>query len=333
MNILKTCIVSTFLGDNQEFKIKGQWQSELARSVWSADVSCLLYFSTVIAKKKLCRETVSLDTVWPTLYPRKSTSLPSAEGWNSSQYRRSGSVLIIRPKYTEMHLVWSDPHMAHDTCFYCSPVRMSRPSIAPSPLTSLLTAGTESSAAFRFGCPPRIGAPMLDRLRWLRAVNRLFKSGNRGFASWNSLMLNFTIGYFRQHNCIIKAWVKANATCFDLKSHPQAKLRTMKFFTMWLRAFGTQGQKPAHHCMKKPVTVSHKKVIRRDATDPEQKAVRDYKEQVDRNTSPSPTLSTGKLINRRINTTTSNITTRSPISEQRPQEIAHVTYLTLISLQ
>ena len=44
--------------------------------------------------------------------------------------------------------------------------------------------------------------------------------------------------YFRQHNYIIKAWVKANATCFDLKSHPQAKLRTMKFFTVWLRAFG-----------------------------------------------------------------------------------------------
>jgi len=45
--------------------------------------------------------------------------------------------------------------------------------------------------------------------------------------------------YFRQHNYIIKASVKANATCFDLKSHPQAKLRTMKFFTVWLCAFGT----------------------------------------------------------------------------------------------
>jgi len=35
--------------------------------------------------------------------------------------------------------------------------------------------------------------------------------------------------YFRQHNYIIEARVKANATCFDLKCHPQAKLRTMKF--------------------------------------------------------------------------------------------------------
>ena len=43
--------------------------------------------------------------------------------------------------------------------------------------------------------------------------------------------------YFRQHNCIIKVQVKANATCFDLKSHSQAKLRNMKFFTVWLRAF------------------------------------------------------------------------------------------------
>jgi len=37
--------------------------------------------------------------------------------------------------------------------------------------------------------------------------------------------------HFSQHSCIIKAEVKA--TCFDLKSHRQAKLRTMKFFTMW----------------------------------------------------------------------------------------------------
>jgi len=43
--------------------------------------------------------------------------------------------------------------------------------------------------------------------------------------------IHFINIYFCQHNYIIKAWVKANATCFDLKSHPQAKLRTMKFFT------------------------------------------------------------------------------------------------------
>jgi len=42
--------------------------------------------------------------------------------------------------------------------------------------------------------------------------------------------------YFSQHTYIIKAYVKA--TCFDLKSHRQVKLRTMKFFTMWLCAFG-----------------------------------------------------------------------------------------------
>ena len=44
--------------------------------------------------------------------------------------------------------------------------------------------------------------------------------------------------YFRQHSYVIKAWVRANTTCFDLKSHPQFKLRTMKFFTVWLLAFG-----------------------------------------------------------------------------------------------
>jgi len=47
-------------------------------------------------------------------------------------------------------------------------------------------------------------------------------------------------------------------------------------------------------------------------------------------TRPHPTPSTGKLKSKRTNTTTTDITTRSPISEQRPQEIAQVTYLTLI---
>ena len=73
--------------------------------------------------------------------------------------------------------------------------------------------------------------------------------------------------FFIQHNYIIKAQVKA--TCFDLKSHCQAKLRSIKFFTMCLRAF--------HNCR-----------IRQDATDPKQKSVTDYKEQVDRHPPPNP---------------------------------------------
>jgi len=62
-----------------------------------------------------------------------------------------------------------------------------------------------------------------------------------------------------------------------------------------------------------------KKLIRQDATDPKQKAVTDYKEQLDSHT---PTPSTGKLKSRRTDTTTTDITTKSPISEQWPQEIA-----------
>jgi len=42
--------------------------------------------------------------------------------------------------------------------------------------------------------------------------------------------------YFSQHKYIIKAKVKA--TCLNLKGHRQANLRTMKFFTVWLCAFG-----------------------------------------------------------------------------------------------
>jgi len=46
--------------------------------------------------------------------------------------------------------------------------------------------------------------------------------------------IHFINIYFRQHNYIIKSWVKANATFFDLKCYPQAKLKTMKFFTVVL---------------------------------------------------------------------------------------------------
>ena len=60
------------------------------------------------------------------------------------------------------------------------------------------------------------------------------------------------------------------------------------------------------------------KLTRQDATDPKQKAVTDNKEQVD---SPPPNIHR-KTKNRRTNTTTTDITTRSPISEQRSQEIA-----------
>jgi len=41
--------------------------------------------------------------------------------------------------------------------------------------------------------------------------------------------------YFSQNNYILKSWFKA--ACFDLKIHRQSKLRTRKFFTMWLCAF------------------------------------------------------------------------------------------------
>jgi len=54
----------------------------------------------------------------------------------------------------------------------------------------------------------------------------------------------------------------------------------------------TQGQKPVHYCMKKPATASHKN--RQDATDPTKKAIRDYKEQVDRNTPYNGKLKTGE---------------------------------------
>jgi len=75
---------------------------------------------------------------------------------------------------------------------------------------------------------------------------------------------------------------------------------------------------------------SHKKkLIRHEATDPKQKAVAENKKQVYRHT-PPPTPTTGKLEKRRTNTNTTDITTRSPISEQSPQEIAHVTYFTPI---
>jgi len=65
------------------------------------------------------------------------------------------------------------------------------------------------------------------------------------------------------------------------------------------------------------------KLTRKFATDPKQKAVTDYKEQVDRPLHPTPpSPSTGKLKSGRTNTTTTDITTRSPISEQQSQQLA-----------
>jgi len=60
-----------------------------------------------------------------------------------------------------------------------------------------------------------------------------------------------------------------------------------------------------------------------DATHPKQEAATDCKEQVDRHLPPTPTPpSTRKLKSRRTNKTTTDTTTRNPISEQRSQEIA-----------
>ena len=52
--------------------------------------------------------------------------------------------------------------------------------------------------------------------------------------------IHFINIYFRQYNYIIKARVKANATCFDLKSHRQAKLRTVKFLQCGCAHLGSQ---------------------------------------------------------------------------------------------
>jgi len=104
-------------------------------------------------------------------------------------------------------------------------------------------------------------------------------------------------------------------------------VETMKFFTMWLCVVGslsppsgsdsytgTEARSPLHEDAGNRLT---EKLTRQDATDPKQKAVTDYyKEQVDR--PPPPIHRESK--NRRTNTTTKDITTRSPISEQRSQE-------------
>jgi len=77
--------------------------------------------------------------------------------------------------------------------------------------------------------------------QWLRECAPMFRYRYIACLVCNNfsvVYIHFINVYFRQHTYIIKAWVKPNATYFDLKSHPQAKLRTMKFFTVWLRAFG-----------------------------------------------------------------------------------------------
>jgi hypothetical protein len=72
---------------------------------------------------------------------------------------------------------------------------------------------------------------------WRKSIT--FFKGFAGFSrAWRIIIYSLINIHFRQHSYITKAWIKANATCFDLKCHHQAKLRDMKFFTVWLRAFG-----------------------------------------------------------------------------------------------
>ena len=91
--------------------------------------------------------------------------------------------------------------------------------------------------------------------------------------------------YFSQHNYIIKAWVKA--TCFDLKSHRQTKLSEA---IPPPRYTGTEALSLLH---EEAVNRLTEKLTRQDSADPKQKAVTDYKEQVDRHHHLHPTPSTG----------------------------------------
>jgi len=81
---------------------------------------------------------------------------------------------------------------------------------------------------------------------------------------------------------------------------------------------GTEARSVLHEEAGKLLT---EKLTRQDATDPKQQAVTGYKEQVDRRPPPPHSIH-WETKNRRTNTTTKDTTTRSPISEQRPQEIA-----------
>ena len=72
----------------------------------------------------------------------------------------------------------------------------------------------------------------------------------------------------------------------------------MKFFTMWLHVVGSHsppsgsdsytGTEARSTLHEEAGNRLAKKLIRQDATDPKQKAVTDYKEQVDRHALPLP---------------------------------------------
>ena len=77
----------------------------------------------------------------------------------------------------------------------------------------------------------------------------------------------------------------------------------------------TQGQKPVHYCAKKPATVSQK------LTKTRRKAVTEYK--TTSGQAPHPHPIHRKVKSRRTNKITTDITTMSPVNEQRSQKIAH----------
>ena len=61
--------------------------------------------------------------------------------------------------------------------------------------------------------------------RWQREWSKHVAGLNEVIPLYIDSIYSLYCIYFSQHNCIIKALVKA--TCFDLKSHRQAKLRTV----------------------------------------------------------------------------------------------------------
>jgi len=108
----------------------------------------------------------------------------------------------------------------------------------------------------------------------------------------------------------------------DVSHSPQQKVRA------------TQGQKPVNYCRKKQATASQERIkaTGQDATDPKQKAVTDYTEQVDR---PPPPLFKAPLKqnienqynHKRHNNQENNQRTTIP----GDSTLTHVTYLTPIA--
>jgi hypothetical protein len=96
-------------------------------------------------------------------------------------------MLIVRIKHTEIVLVWSDPHMAHDPCFFvlqCVLLVRSQALNCSWPTHFLVNYWHGVRCCVPCLLIAEIGAPTCDSLQLLNAVNEISQNWKQIFIPW-----------------------------------------------------------------------------------------------------------------------------------------------------